>query len=154
MGELLGFQINEDQKSDNPYEWPFSLRVSKNEVIPCLKIFVFIFGVRLTHESNHALPGLDFGPRRLIWAPSIWDRFDCKVWPNWLKPFDLHRPIVFLWKDLDSIVNKVSAQDTCSISKMCFALSKRPHLHEGYIVSSPIFFVMSVGFLQTMFQKK
>ena len=39
-----------------------------------------------------------------------------------MKPFDLQRPTVPLWKDLYPFVNIVSAQETCSIVKMGFVI--------------------------------
>ena len=41
-----------------------------------------------------------------------------------LQHFDLQRPTVPLWKDHDPIVNLISAQETDSILKTGFALSK------------------------------
>ena len=38
--------------------------------------------------------------------------------------FDLQRSTVHLWKDLDPVVNIVSAQETGSLLKIDFALSK------------------------------
>ena len=38
-----------------------------------------------------------------------------------------------LWKDLDPNVDIVSVQETGSILKIGFALSKRPHLHMAYL---------------------
>ena len=41
-----------------------------------------------------------------------------------LEPFDIQRPTVPLWKVLEPLVNIVSAQETGSILKTDFALSK------------------------------
>ena len=40
-----------------------------------------------------------------------------------LQPLDLHRLTVHLWKDLELIINIISAQETGSILKIGFALS-------------------------------
>ena len=44
-------------------------------------------------------------------------------YPN-KRPFDLQKLRVPLWKDLDPVVNIVSAQETDSILKISFAFSK------------------------------
>ena len=51
-----------------------------------------------------------------------------------MKPFNLKRPTAPLWKDFDFIINKVSAQETRSILKIGFALSKLPQLHRAYVL--------------------
>ena len=40
-----------------------------------------------------------------------------------------------LWKDLKPVVDIISAQDTDTILKIDFALSKRPHLYGAYLVT-------------------
>ena len=44
---------------------------------------------------------------------------------------------VHLWKDLYPLVQIVAAQETSSILKIGFALSKWPHLHRAYLVIGP-----------------
>ena len=51
-----------------------------------------------------------------------------------LQPFDLERPKVPLWKDLEPVVYMVSGWEIGSILKIGFALLKRPHLHRAYLV--------------------
>ena len=70
-----------------------------------------------------------------------------KDWPTarptaTLQPFDLQRPTVPLWKNLDPVVNIISDQRAGSIFKMAFALSKWPHLHGVYSVG--VFTVFSL----------
>ena len=51
--------------------------------------------------------------------------------PVTLQPFDLQIITVPLWKDLAPFINIFYAQETCSISKIAFALSKSPHLQRA-----------------------
>ena len=52
-----------------------------------------------------------------------------------LKLFDIQRPTVPLWKDLEPVVNILFAQETGCILKISFALSKRPYLRRAYVVT-------------------
>ena len=73
----------------------------------------------------------------------VWPGFESRpiliilnVWRTvTLQPFDLQRLTVPLWKDLDSVVNIFSAQETGSILKIGFDLSNWPHLHRAYVVT-------------------
>ena len=52
-----------------------------------------------------------------------------------MRPFDLKRPTVPLWKDFNPVINIVSAQEISSILKIGFALSKSPNIRRAYLVS-------------------
>ena len=47
-------------------------------------------------------------------------------------------------KDLDIVVNIISLQETASILKIGFDLSKWPHLHRAYVIRDCIFFATTV----------
>ena len=50
----------------------------------------------------------------------------------------LEQKLCYQWgKDLDPVDYIVSAQETCIISKIGFALSRRPYLHRAYLVICP-----------------
>ena len=57
-----------------------------------------------------------------------------------LQRFDLKKPTVPLYKDLDLVVYIVSIQETASIFRIGFALSKWPHFYGAYFIGVCIFF--------------
>ena len=56
-----------------------------------------------------------------------------------LQPFDLERPEVPLWKNLNYLQNILLIQRTESISRICFAFSQWPHLHRAFFTKGTIF---------------
>ena len=56
-------------------------------------------------------------------------------WSAILQPFNPQRLKAPLWKDLESVNNIVSAQETGNILKIGFVLSKRPQLHRAFMVT-------------------
>ena len=58
-----------------------------------------------------------------------------KVWQTvTLQPFDLQRLAVLLWKDLDPLVNIISAQNTSSFFKIGFCLFKLTIFTKGLLL--------------------
>ena len=84
---------------------------------------------------------------RTAWVSVPVDGIILKVWQNaTLQPSYLQRLPVPLWKDL-SPVNIVSAQETGSILKIGFTLSKWLHFNSDYVIGVGIFFAMAIWFL-------
>ena len=68
------------------------------------------------------------------WVSDNW--IILKVWQTaTLQPFNLTKTTVPFRKDLDPVINIVSAQETDSILTIDFALSKWPHLHRAYVLT-------------------
>ena len=80
------------------------------------------------------------------WAAEFFSNL--KLWQFvTLQPFDLQTPTVPLWKDLEPVVNILSAQETRSILKIGFALSKVPYLHSAYVVTVWVWAWLYINFM-------
>ena len=58
--------------------------------------------------------------------------------------FDLQRPTISLWKDLDPVTSIISTQETWSILELGFAVSRWPKLHRAYISNRTFIAVFTV----------
>ena len=68
-----------------------------------------------------------------------------KVWQTvTLRPFNLQRPTVPLWREQDFVVIILSTQETGSFLNIDLAVSKWPHFNTAYVVSVCIFFAVAV----------
>ena len=72
--------------------------------------------------------GARVGRQTCSWDLQLWQLVT-------LKPFDIQNSTVNLWKDLEPVVNILSAQETGFILKISFALSNWPYLHRAYVVT-------------------
>ena len=104
----------------------------------------------LNIEDDQNCPGLKPGPYTsgLTLATRQNFLFNLQLWQlvTW-EPFDIQRPTVLLWKDLESIVNILSVQETGCILKIDFDLSKWPHFHRAYVVTVPFILILAVAVL-------
>ena len=90
-----------------------------------------ISSLEIWKKKSAVRPKLNHMCAARVPVPDDW--INLTVWRTvTLQPFDLQRLTVPLWKDLEPIVNIVSAQETSSILRIGYAYSNRPHLHRVY----------------------